>query len=594
MRPYEHLPMPAPRDFDPAEGNPFFFYENFVKPFIPDMIQMMDAGLNVDPDAVEELRTTIDKVLKTVSDRLEANQLIKDYQNSRLPEEQRKHAEKATQALRTLDYYLKPYKPGDMIHRTWLVNQHLIRMNRRDQLRDKWPVKDLKQFNTFLKDSYLQAIIEKRASKDNSYVKEGMLKLAEYKLELWNRPRLDMAKEPVELEPFNPGSTKQCAEFFMMTRTEPTAWSKDTGEPSWGRKQLEIALKNTTNPDMIDVLKAMIDFSYSAIIKNNFLKAFDSFTIDGVLHGNIKLFGAKSFRPTSNSPNLLNAPSSISIYAKPLKKCFIAPEGRVIYAADLSALEDRVIANLTGDVNKQNVFLEGLDGHSLNACGYWPAKIAEIMGANEDNVEYVKRFYHMVEEEGNGKLKKILTESKAPTFKLAYGGYPDAANGGAITQELFDNYHNVLYPGITDYRENYVLKTVQQNGYIHLGLGCRMYASDPKKSIRTLHNATVQFWSILTLIAINELNHRIREAGLEDRMQVISTIYDSIYITVDKDPLVIAWLNNNLIEIMTVQYIYYEVVHNEAVGEIGPNWADLHRVPNNATPAEIAEILEEI
>ena len=45
---------------------------------------------------------------------------------------------------------------------------------------------------------------------------------------------------------------------------------------------------------------------------------------------------------------------------------------------------------------------------------------------------------------------------------------------------------------------------------------------------------------------------------------------------------------------MTVQYLEVEVLHNEAVGEIGPNWADLHRVANQATPAEIAEILEEI
>jgi hypothetical protein len=75
-------------------------------------------------------------------------------------------------------------------------------------------------------------------------------------------------------------------------------------------------------------------------------------------------------------------------------------------------------------------------------------------------------------------------------------------------------------------------------------------------------------------------------------MAVISTIYDSIYLSSNKDPEILAWLNENLIEIMTVQYLEDEPIRNEAVGEIGLNWADLHKIPNHATPAEIATVLE--
>lgn len=594
MRPFELLPMPAPRDFDPGAEDKLFFYRNFIKPMIPDAIHMTNQGLHIDDNAVEELRITIDKVLKSVQERLEANQLIKQYQNSRLPEEQRKHAEKATQALRTVDYYLKPYKPGDMVHRTWLVNEHLLRIHKIEDARDKWTVKDLKQYNIFLKDPFFQALIDKRHIENSRFVKAAMLKLAHYKLDLWNIPRQEKAAQPVDLEDFNPGSSKQCKEFFELMNVEPVAFSKDTGEASWSRDALEEVRTYTENPDLVLVLDAMIDYSYSAIIKNNFLKAFDSFTIDGVLHGNIKLFGAKSFRPTSNSPNLLNAPSSRSIYAKPLKKCFVAPPGMVIFTADLSALEDRVIANLSGDTNKKNIFLEGLDGHSLNACGYFSELIEEIMGPNNDNVKYVKEFYHKVEEEKNAELGKIRFNSKAPTFKLSYGGFPDADKGGVITKEIFDNYHNVLYPGITEYREEYVLPITRKQGYIHLGLGCRMYSSKPAQAIRTLNNATVQFWSIITLIAINEFNYRVRENNLENEIQVISTIYDSIYTQIVKDPEILAWANETLIEVMTVQYLEDEPIHNEAVGEVGLNWADLHRIANHATPDEIAEVLKQL
>jgi hypothetical protein len=584
--------MPAPKDFDPAVEDPLFFYRNFTKPLIPDMIQMMDVGLPIDSNAVEELRETVHNVLKTVADRLEANQLIKDYQNSRLPEAQRAHAEKATACLRTMDYYLQPYKPGDMIHRTWLVNQHLMRINKSNDILDKWTVKALKQYNLFLKDPYIKAIIDKRPLKNNKHVEQGMRFLAFHKLELWNRPREQKAQEPVEVDVFNPGSNKQCKEFFEFHKVKPVAFSEDTGEASWSRKALEQVLYDTEDSEMIEVLEAMIDYSYSAIIKSNFLKAFDSYTIDGVLHGNIKLFGAKSFRPTSNSPNLLNAPSSGSIYAKPVKRCFVTPSDDIIvYAIDLAGLEDRGIANLSGDTNKCNIFLEGLDGHSLNACGYFADEIKEVMGPNNNNVEYVKEFYRAVEEQGNAVLKAIRSKSKAPTFKLAYGGYPDAHKGGVITQKIFDNYHNVLYPGITEYREKYVLPFTKQHGYIHLGLGCRMYSSNPAKSIRTLNNATVQFWSILTLIAVNEFNHQVREVGLEKEVKINSTIYDSIYMQVQRDPEIIKWVNDTIVPILCVKYLEDEIISNEATGEIGLNWADLHKIPNHATPAEISAVL---
>lgn len=590
MRPIEHLPVPMPRDYDPG---PHFFYQNFVKHFIPDMVQMMNVGLTVDQDAVENLRVVIEDVLENVDKTLHSNPLIQKFQHHRLPAAQKAHAEKCTQSVRTLEYYLKEFNEKDVLHRTWVMNTYLRHLRKERDVLDKWTLKDLKEYNQYLEDPFVQALIDKRKLSQNKHVVAGMKALAEYKLELWNKPRYEKAKEPVPLEPFNPGSNKQVKEFFEMLEIEPLAFSKDTGEASWGRKQIEELHATSEDPDLLEVLQAMIDFSFGAIIKTNFLKAFDTYTIDGVLHGNIKLFGAKSFRNTSNSPNLLNAPSTGSIYAKPLKKCFVAPDNMVIYTADLSALEDRVIANLSGDENKCNIFLKGLDGHSLNACGYFARQLESIMGTNVDNVAYVKRFMEKVEE-GDSVVKKFRQDSKAPTFKLAYGGYPDADKGGVITQEIFDNYHNILYPGITHYREYYVLPTAQKQGYIHLGLGCRLYSNDADQHIRTLNNGTVQFWSILTLIAINEFNHRIREEKLEAEVQVISTIYDSIYTQVVKDAEVLKWVNDNLIELMTVQYLQDEIIHNEAEGEIGLNWSDLHAVKNGASVQDIQRILEDL
>jgi DNA polymerase-1 len=592
MRPIEFLPIKFPKDHDPG---PAFFYENIAKPLLPDMIGIMNAGLHIDQEAVEELRTTIDVVLAEVATTLGNSPLISQYQELRRPALQKAHEEEATKAVRDAAYYLKEYKPVDMVHRTWVVNTFLRQNRRSADTKEKWTIKAVKQYNVFLKNPFLTAVVEKRPLSQNKVVLKAMQLLAEYKAELWNRPRYEKAARPVEVEPFNPGSDKQTREFFEMVGIEPREFSAKTGAASWPRKLIEQIKKETEDPDLLVVLGAMIDHSFGQIIKSNFLKAFDTFTVDGVLHGNIKLFGAKSFRPTSNSPNLLNAPSTGSIYAKPLKRCFVAPDGFIVYTADLSAVEDRVIANLSGDENKCNIFLEGLDGHSLNACGYFKDELEEIVGLKyeDDQVAFVKAFMELNDAEDKT-IGKYRQDSKAPTFKLAYGGYPDDHKGGVITQDIFDNYHNVLYPGITDYRENYVLETARNQGYIHLGLGCRLYTSNADDQIRTLHNATVQFWSILTLIAINEFNHRIREAGMENDVIVNSTIYDSIYTYTRADAKSIKWVNDNLPELMCVPYLEDQIIPNEAQGEIGLNWAELHKVKNNATEQEIQEVLDSL
>ncbi len=596
QRPFDLLPMPLPSEYDPSEENPSYFHDNFASAFIEDMIRMMDTGLHIDRRAVEKLRGTINTVLEDVSKKLNRNPTIKKYQEVRAKDLQAKHKKKATAAIKKLSDFVVPYKEKDIVHRTWVVNHFLRTQGQENKTKDKWTVKEIKDLQIWVKAPFLQAILDKHDITDYQYTKDGMVELAKYKLDLWNRPRYESANQPVTVPAFNPGSAIQKQELFDMLKLEPLSTSKKTGNASWGRDQVEELQRMTTDENLLKVLQALVDFSYSGIIKTNFLKAFDSYTIDGVLHGNVKLFGAKSFRLTSNSPNLLNAPSTGSIYAKPLKKCFIASDGRVIYTADLSALEDRVIANLSKDVNKLALFLEGLDGHSLSACYYFKDRVEALVGSF-DNFKDASRLLYKLVEEKVAEAKQVRQDSKPVSFGLAYGAFPPKV-AQAIrclleeAERIFDVYHHELFPGITAYREDYVLKTAHKQGYIHLGLGCRMYTSNPDKEIRTLANATVQFWSILTLIAVNELNHRIREAGLEDRMDIQSTIYDSIYVDVDNDPEVIKWLNDNMIEIMCVQYLEDEQVHNEAEGELGLNWGELTAVPNNATVEEISTILE--
>ena len=193
---------------------------------------------------------------------------------------------------------------------------------------------------------------------------------------------------------------------------------------------------------------------------------------------------------------------------------------------------------------------------------------------------------------GNAEIKDLRQKSKSVTFGASYGAFPPKiANSINCSleeaEQIFHAYHNELYPKITEYRENYVLPTCRQHKKLHLGLGFYINTKDPDADIRTLANASIQFWSILSILAINELHRRIDSAGYQSQIKVISSIYDSIYLEVLDDPAIIQWANNNLIECMTRDFMPNQTVPNVAESEIGYSWASLKPIPNNATLDEI-------
>ena len=260
--------------------------------------------------------------------------------------------------------------------------------------------------------------------------------------------------------------------------------------------------------------------------------------------------------------------------------------------ADLSSLEDRVIANLSNSKAKKDLIIDGYEGHLYHACMYYREKFITLLDAPTD-IEHTKLVLLSMEakKSGNKEVDKLRQDSKAVTFKLSYGGFPDDHKGGSITQEIFDIYHNDLYPEITDYRENYILTTAKKTGEIHLNLGACLKTNDADKDIRTLNNASVQSFSDITMIAGAQFMDKVHQLNKQNEIKVFNIVYDAIYVEADLRPDTIKWVNDNLIECMAwddLPELKHPVVKISSAMEVfWPSWANAIAIPKKSSTQEI-------
>lgn len=623
--PWDLLPVEEPRLYAPEE--PDYFYNNVSKHLIKDVVRIMNNGIPINFDKVKELEEVLDTVIAKVHTTLANNKYIKQYLVQKHSGLFKEREDELQSKMRTAADYPKPYKFNDMDFRSYYMFILTDGFETGEIIATgipKWTVKDIKLYAEVHNENAIKAI--KEDTYDRGIAEQARQMWADAKAMMHNQAYLDkLSTAYSDTTPtFNPASPDQKHEVFtdmfgFESEKNTDGWEKYLREVakierrggdasfikvpknqySWDRDNIERVMReNEEDADLVELCQALIDYSFGAIVRDNFINAFYTYSVDSILYGNLNLFGAKSFRLTSNRPNMLNMPSTGSIYAKPLKKCLTAPEGFVIYTIDYSALEDRVIASLSKDENKCNIFLEGLDGHCLNAYGYFKEEIEQHMELTGNTTTDVKQFYELVEG-GNKDLKGIRQKGKPATFGLAYGAFPPKVSRALkisipAAEAIFDRYHNELYGGITDYRENYVLPTAKRDGRIHLGLGCYLYTDNPDKDIRTLNNATIQFWSILTLLTINKVHQLTDEQEMDKDVYCIATIYDSIYYLVRDNTESIKWLNDTIVPIMCKDFVKNQIVKNEAVGEIGRNWADLEQISNGASIEEIEGVLNEL
>lgn len=619
--PWSLLPAPEPCTVSPP---PNYFYEEVAKHLIKDTVRLMANGLPIDLQKVQELETTLDDTLSKVQQSLASNPIVRQYLSERYSRLTKEYIADQQSKMKPSDHFLKPFSHKNMDHRSYFMYLFIQGkdINPPEELLPsgipKWSANDVKKLSgTYV---ILKKLLDGTISPSNLFVQQAMQLIAQHKSEIYNRKYEDNIRTlaGVEYPDFSPASPDQKHELltgilgyhsekltdaYIQYERELNSHIKygypsyEPAQPknkySWNRDNIEALLPLAKSEDEAQLFQALVDYSMGAIIKNNFIKAFYAFTIDGRLYGNLKLFGTKTFRLTSSDPNLLNMPSTGSKFAKPIKKCFTAPKGKIILAIDYSALENRVIANLAKEKTLIKLYEDDLDGHCVNSLYYFREEISKYIPLTGDLSTDAKLYASKLDE--IPELKAIRQKGKGPSFGLQYGAYPPkvAASIKCSLEEaetIFNRYHNELYPAVTKFREEYVEPTSNEKGKLHIGLGCYIHTDNPKKDIRTITNSCSQFWSILTLLAINEFHRAIDYYSLENDVKVISTIYDAIYIEITDDPVYIEWVNNTIVPIMEQPFIENQITQNQAVSDIGYDWASMISIPHNASIEEIDKV----
>ena len=356
------------------------------------------------------------------------------------------------------------------------------------------------------------------------------------------------------------------------------------------------------------VLKALIELNKISKIIGTFIPIFKDKTIlknDKVyLHGNFNLGGTISGRLSSSNPNMQQIPSSGSIYAKPIKKCFSAPNGWLLCSADFNALEAKINALLTKDPNKIKVYSDGFDSHSFNTYVYWKDKFPNLDPNKPKDINSIA-----------ASNKTDRQNSKAVTFALQFfGTYRTLMNNSGFSEEeakqIVSNYEDA-YKVSMDW-VNDKLKQAAKDGYATGAFGLRIRTPIMKQVIwgsrkmpyeaaaesRTAGNAiSGQSYGLLTNRAQNEFLARVATSKYRLDIQPIAAIHDALYFLVKEDAETVKFLNDNLIECMEWQA---DPAIDHPIVKLGaelcihyPTWADEISIPNKASLDQIKEKLNE-
>lgn len=227
-------------------------------------------------------------------------------------------------------------------------------------------------------------------------------------------------------------------------------------------------------------------------------------------------------RLSSTEPNLQNIPIRLEEGRK-IRKAFVPSKPNwIMYAADYSQIELRVLAHIANDSNLIEAFNKGLDIHTKTAM--------DVFHVNQTEVTDLMR-----------------RSAKAVNFGIVYGisDYGLSQSLGITRKEAGNFIERYLdsFPGVKDYMEN-IVQEARENGYVTTLLHRRRFLPEITSrnfnlrsfAERTAMNTPIQGTAAdIIKKAMVDITERIENEGMEAKL--LLQVHDELIFEAPKEEL---------------------------------------------------------
>ncbi len=371
----------------------------------------------------------------------------------------------------------------------------------------------------------------------------------------------ELAKKMIALEaqahelaggPFNLGSPKQLQQILFEQLGLPVIRKTPKGQPSTAEDVLVELANDYELPAVIIEYRSVSKLKSTYTDKLPLQIAASTGRIHTSYHQAVTATG----RLSSTDPNLQNIPIRTP-EGRRIRQAFVAPDGKVLLAADYSQIELRIMAHLSQDAGLMKAFADEKDVHRATA--------AEVFDQALDEVTDDQR-----------------RSAKAINFGLMYGmsafGLAKQLGiGRGEAQEYVDLYFD-RYPGVKAYMDN-IRETASAKGYVETVFGRRLYlpeinarnANRRQYAERTAINAPMQGTAAdIIKKAMISVHQWLQEERRGARM--IMQVHDELVFEVDVDS--VGSVQEHVIELMNGAAVLLVPLKVD-VG-VGMNWDEAH------------------
>lgn len=353
---------------------------------------------------------------------------------------------------------------------------------------------------------------------------------------------------------FNVDSPKQLGEvLFERLKIPYTGQKTKTGQHSTGEEVIgKLAAE-------YDICRYVLDYRELGKLKSTYVDALPGLANPntGRVHTTYNQTVANTGRLSSASPNLQNIPIRTE-RGQQVRKAFIPRDkDHVLFSADYSQIELRIIAALSNDDGMISAFRQKQDIHTATA--------SKVFGVAPGEVD-----------------RNMRSKAKAVNFGIAYGQTAFGLGQGlgisrTEAQEIINNYFKE-FPGIKRYMDE-AIAFARENGYAKTMLGRRRYLKDITSGNQTVRgfaernaiNMPIQGTAAdMIKVAMVRIHEAMKKGKMRSKM--ILQVHDELVFDVPKDelsdlkPLVTELMENAL-------DIGIPVVVESGAGE---NWLEAH------------------